>query len=137
MKWSSARAPSLEDIRDLAEAALARLPRIFTERLEGLAILVEEFPDDETLDALGLDSPFDLLGLYSGVDLTRKSVSDLPVGPDLIHLYRRPLLDAWCESAESLGAVVTHVLVHEIGHHFGLSDEAMAAIESQAGPEPG
>jgi len=134
MDWSLAQAPSLETIRALAEKALARLPAVFAQRLDGLAILVEEFPDDETLDAMEIESAFELLGLYRGIDLTSKSVSDVPAGPDLIHLYRRPLLDAWCEGTESLGALVTHVLVHEIGHHFGLSDEAMAAIEREAQP---
>lgn len=135
MDWSSAQAPSLEAIRILAEKALARLPSLFTQKLAGLAILIEEFPDDETLATMEIESPFDLLGLYRGIGLTNKSVSDLPAGPDLIHLYRRPILDAWCEGSESLGALVTHVLVHEIGHHFGLSDEAMDAIEREAQPD--
>jgi predicted Zn-dependent protease with MMP-like domain len=126
------RAPGLDDIRQLAERALAQLPLHFAEKLSGLAILVDEFPDDETLDALGFESPFDLLGLYRGVDLTRKSVGDLPAGPDLIHLYRRPILDAWSEGTETLGALVLNVLVHEIGHHFGLSDDAMEALETEA-----
>jgi len=88
--------------------------------------------DIRGLAALGLESPFDLLGLYRGVDLTHKSLSDPPDGPNLIHLYRRPLLDAWSEGDETLGGLVLHVLIHEIGHHFGLSDAAMEAIERES-----
>lgn len=136
MDWGRAFAPTLEDVRGLAEAAYDRLPEAFRERLTGLVILVEDFPDEETLDELGLDSPFDLLGLYRGVDLVHKSVSDQPLEPDMVVLYRRPLLDAWGEGEDDLGSLVTHVLVHEIGHHFGLSDDDMEAIE-QAARQPG
>jgi len=95
-------------------------------------IRVEDFPTEEVLDELKLESPFDLMGLYHGVSLDKKSVSDLPRGPDLVFLYRRPLLDVWAEGTETLGHLVTHVLVHEIGHHFGLSDRDMAGIEEAA-----
>src|SRR5262249_55890670 len=98
-----------------------------------LALLVDDFADDETLKSMGFESPFELLGLYHGVDLTRASLGDLPSGPSMVHLFRRPILDEWAEGEDSLGALVTHVLVHEIGHHFGLSDEAMEAIERSAG----
>src|SRR5262249_39832246 len=131
--WSTMQAPSLDDIRALAEAALTRLPAPFTQRFGALVILVEDFPDDETLGTMGLSSPFDLLGLYRGIDLTRASSGDLRTGPNMIHLYRRPLLDEWTAGEESLGDLVAHVLIHEIGHHFGLSDEAMEAIERSVG----
>lgn len=134
MDWSCAEAPSLETLQALAEAALLRLPEAFRSRFGSLVILVEEFPDDETLDAMGIDSPFELLGLYQGVDLTRAGGGDLLTQPNMVHLYRRPILDAWAEGEDTLGALVTHVLVHEIGHHFGLSDEAMEAIERSAEP---
>jgi len=130
--WSCAAPPDLEVLEALAEAALMRLPEAFRRRFGSLVILVEDFPDDETLAAMGLESPFDLLGLYQGVDLTRSGSGDLLTQPNMIHLYRRPILDAWAEGEDSLGAVVTHVLIHEIGHHFGLSDEAMEAIERAA-----
>ena len=130
--WSGVTPPSLEAIQALAEAALTRLPEMFRRRFGSLVILVEDFPDIETLSAMGLDSPFDLLGLYQGVDLTRSWSNDVMTQPNMIHLYRRPILDAWAEGEDSLGAVVTHVLIHEIGHHFGLSDEAMEAIERSA-----
>jgi predicted Zn-dependent protease with MMP-like domain len=125
------RPPSLADIEALAVGALAALPRHFKRHLGQVLIRVEEFPDDETGRAMGLDSPFDLLGLYRGVALPHKSVSDPRPEFDMIFLYRRPLLDYWCESGEDLGDVVRHVLIHEIGHHFGFSDEDMERIERE------
>jgi predicted Zn-dependent protease with MMP-like domain len=98
-----------------------------------VVIRVEDFARDEVLDELGIESPFDLMGLYQGVSLDRRSVMDLPREPDMVFLYRRSILDYWAEGNETLGHLVTHVLVHEIGHHFGLSDAAMQAIEEQAG----
>jgi predicted Zn-dependent protease with MMP-like domain len=95
-------------------------------------IRVEDFPDDETLEDMECETPFDLLGLYRGVDLSRKSVLDTPEDLDLVFLYRRPILDYWCEVGEDLTHVVRHVLIHEIGHHFGLSDDDMERIEAQA-----
>jgi predicted Zn-dependent protease with MMP-like domain len=135
MDWLGTYAPTLENMKRLAEAAYARLPEAFRARLDGLAILVEDFPDDETIDELGLETPFDLLGLYRGVELTRKSVSDVITVPDMVLLYRRPILDAWLEGEDALDELVTHVLVHEIGHHFGLSDEDMEALEATARPQ--
>ncbi len=93
-------------------------------------ISVEEFPDEETEEAMGLDSPFDILGLYRGVALPHKSVSDPRPNVDMIFLYRRPILDYWCETGEDLDRLVRHVLIHEIGHHFGFSDEDMERIEA-------
>jgi predicted Zn-dependent protease with MMP-like domain len=96
-------------------------------------IRIEDFPTDEVLEELGLESPFDLLGLFQGVSLDRRSVTD-PAGlPNLVYLYRRPILDYWADHDETLGHLVTHVLVHEIGHHFGLSDADMEHIEAAAG----
>jgi predicted Zn-dependent protease with MMP-like domain len=124
--------PSLADIETLAKRVLAELPRRFKRELGPLVIRVEEFPDEETETAMALDSPFDLLGLYRGVALPHRSVSDTPSNLDMIFLYRRPLLDYWCETGEDLADVVRHVLIHEIGHHFGFSDEDMERIERSA-----
>ena len=126
------RAPSLAEIEALAAHAFARLPRRFKRHLGKLAIRVEDFPDPETERAMGLDSPFDLLGLYRGVALPLKSVSDPRPDLDMIFLYRRPILDYWCETGEDLSEVVRHVLIHEIGHHFGFSDADMERIENSA-----
>ncbi|MGD1037499.1 MAG: metallopeptidase family protein [Roseiarcus sp.] len=130
---SAARAPSAADIDALAEAAFAQLPASFRRLCDGLVIQVVDFPDDETLDEMGAESDFDLLGLFRGRDLpNRPAVEPTGAMPNMIWLYRRPLLDFWCEGEETLGAVVAHVLIHEIGHHFGLSDADMAAIEAAA-----
>jgi predicted Zn-dependent protease with MMP-like domain len=127
------RAPTLDDIDALAEAAFARLPDSFRKRCEGLVIQVVDFPDDETLDEMGAESEFDLLGLFRGRGLAhRGAVEETCELPNMIFLYRRPLLDFWCEGEDTLAAVVTHVLVHEIGHHFGLSDADMEGIERAA-----
>ena len=115
----------------MAARALADLPRRFKDALGSVVIRVEEFPDEETERAMGLDSPFDLLGLYRGVALPHKSVGDPHPGIDMIYLYRRPILDYWCESGEDLFGIVRHVLIHEIGHHFGFSDEDMERIEGR------
>ena len=123
------RAPSLAEIEALAARALASLPRRFKRHLGPVVIRVEDFPDRETERAMELDSPFDLLGLYRGVALPHKSVSDPRAELDMIFLYRRPILDYWCESGEDLFEVVRHVLIHEIGHHFGFSDSDMDRIE--------
>jgi predicted Zn-dependent protease with MMP-like domain len=124
--------PSLEDLEAIAETAYAGIPRALTKHVDHVVIRVVEFPDEETMDEMGLESEFDLLGLYRGVDLSRKSVSDVVMDVDMIFLYRRPLLDYWCETGEDLTHLVRHVLIHEIGHHFGLSDEDMERIEAEA-----
>ncbi|MGH7126630.1 MAG: metallopeptidase family protein [Stellaceae bacterium] len=121
--------PSLAEIEELARNALGTIPHRLKRHLGSVAIRVEEFPDEETEQAMELDSPFDILGLYRGVDLPHKSVSDPRPQLDMIFLYRRPILDYWCETGEDLGHVVRHVLIHEIGHHFGFSDEDMERIE--------
>ena len=130
--WRHRNAPTLVEFEELAELAWRQLPAEFRAMCGDVLIRIEDFPTEEVLDALKLESPFDLMGLYHGVSLDQKSVSDLPRGPDMVFLYRRPLLDVWAEGTETLGHLVTHVLVHEIGHHFGLSDRDMAGIEEAA-----
>ena len=124
-------APTVEQIEALAEKALLTIPASLRQHVTNLLIRVDDFPDDETVVEMGLESPFDLLGLYRGVSLDRKSVQDSGAEPDMVFLYRRPLLDYWCETGESLAHLVRHVLIHEIGHHFGFSDAEMDAIEAQ------
>jgi len=130
--WAAREAPSLGGIEAIAQTAYRQLPARFRKLTGEILIRVEDFPTDDVLDSLGIESPFDLLGLYSGVDLARKSVTDVSALPDMVFLYRRPILDYWAEHEETLGAIVTHVLVHEIGHHFGLSDADMERIEQDA-----
>ena len=126
-----ASAPTLDDIQAIASEALATIPDALARHVADVAIHVVDFPDDETLEALELESPFDLLGLYQGISLDQKSVADSLTDIDLIFLYRRPLLDYWCETGDDLYHVVRHVLIHEIGHHFGFSDDDMEAIEAR------
>ncbi|WP_339333920.1 metallopeptidase family protein [uncultured Maricaulis sp.] len=122
--------PSLEDFETLAVSAYESLPAQMRRLCEGLEIFVSDFADAETLAAVGLSDPFELTGVYIGVDLSQKSVSDPSPEPDRVILFRRPILDEWADhGAITLGELVTHVLVHEIGHHFGLSDEDMHRIE--------
>jgi predicted Zn-dependent protease with MMP-like domain len=123
------QAPSREDIEALAQRALAAIPRRLRRHIGPLVIRVEDFPDRATEAAMRLDSPFDLLGLYRGVALPHKSVSDPRPHIDMIFLYREPILDYCRATGERLARVVRHVLIHEIGHHFGFSDEDMARIE--------
>ena len=127
------QAPTLAEFEDLAARAFSALPDEFRALCEGLVIRVEDFADDETLDEMQIDNEFELMGLFRGRGLPQRG-SGYETGemPNMIWLYRRPILDYWCEHPETLGAVVTHVLVHEIGHHFGFSDEDMEAIEGRA-----
>ncbi len=124
--------PTLAEMEAVAREAYAGVPKELRRFVRDVVIRVEDFPDDETLEELECESPFDLLGLYRGVDLASKSVLDTPQDVDMIHLYRRPILDYWCESGEDLTHLVRHVLIHEIGHHFGLSDDDMERIEESA-----
>ena len=124
--------PSAADIEALAHAAYESLPEAFRAQTGDVVIQVAEFPDAETMAALGVENEFELLGLYRGVSLDQRSVLDAPEDIDIIFLYRRPILDYWCETGDTLAAIVRNVLVHEIGHHFGLSDADMAAIENGA-----
>jgi predicted Zn-dependent protease with MMP-like domain len=131
--WPRAAAPSLADFERLAEAAYAELPENFRALCEGLVIRIEDFADDEVLDHLGADSEFDVLGLFRGRGLAQgEAFGRSGQLPNMVWLYRRPILDYWAEHDETLGAIVRHVLVHEIGHHFGLSDDDMARIEAGA-----
>ena len=124
--------PTLADLEAVAREAFAGIPRELRRHVNDVVIRVEDYPDDDTLEEMECETPFDLLGLYRGVDLSRKSVLDTPEDLDRIYLYRRPILDYWCEVGEDLTHVVRHVLIHEIGHHFGLSDDDMERIEAQA-----
>jgi len=124
--------PTLADVEAVAREAFAGIPPELRGYARSVVIRVEDFPDDDTLEELECETPFDLLGLYKGVNLARKSLADVRQGLDMIFLYRRPILDYWCESGEDLTHVVRHVLIHEIGHHFGLSDDDMERIEAQA-----
>ncbi len=129
----SGLAPSLDDMAALAEAAFDRLPAQFRQMTGHVLIRVDDFPDQETLDALEIQDPFDLTGLYHGVDLAHRSVLDPETQPSMVLLYRRPILDEWAARGDvSLEELVSHVLVHEIGHHFGLSDDQIEAIEAAA-----
>jgi len=128
------KAPSLEELEALADAAYAALPSRFTRLCEGLVIRVEEFPDDDVLEEMDAETEFDLLGLFRGQGLTQGAhLAGTGDTPNMIWLYRRPILDYWAEGEDTLGEIVTHVLVHEIGHHFGLSDADMEEIEKRAG----
>jgi predicted Zn-dependent protease with MMP-like domain len=123
--------PSSADIERLAQQALDTIPPELKAYLGPVVLRVEEFPDEETEAEMGLDSPFDILGLYRGVALPHKSVSDPRPHIDMIFLYRQPILDYWIETGENLDTIVRHVLIHEIGHHFGFSDDDMARIERE------
>ena len=131
--WAELLAPSLEVFEVLGRRAFDALPETFRALTGEVTIAVAEFPEDEVLEELDIDSPFDLLGLFHGTGLAHASaVPETGAMPNRIWLYRRPILDYWAEHEETLGAIVTHVLIHEIGHHFGLSDEDMAAVEAAA-----
>jgi predicted Zn-dependent protease with MMP-like domain len=127
-------APSAADMEALARAALARIPEPFAGYLADVVLVIEDFADEQTLRDMGMEDPFELTGLYSGRPVGEKDgfMGELPQ-PDTIHLYRRPLLDEWVETGVSLEALVTHVVVHEVGHHFGLSDDDMHALEDSVG----
>ncbi len=125
--------PDLHAIEAIARATLNALPEAFRRHLGAVVLRIEDFADDETLDEMGVEDPFDLSGLYSGRPVGTKSVDDTAALPDMIQLFRRPLLDEWAETGVSLEALVAHVLIHEVGHHFGLSDADMLALEAAAG----
>ena len=128
--WSALKAPSLAEMETMAHEIFERLPRRFRDLCAGVIVRVDDFPTDEVLDEMEAASEFDLLGLFQGTGLPLQSHNDIARLPNMIWLYRRPILDYWAEHDETLGHVVRHVLIHEIGHHFGLSDDDMAAIEA-------
>ena len=130
MSATGTLAPSLADIEAMAQAAVERLPDLFRDHLASTLLRVEDFPDADVIAEMGLETEFDILGLYQGRHVGMKG--DEPTGalPDVIFLYRRPLLDEWADGGDSLEHLVTHVLVHEVGHHFGLSDADMDRIEA-------
>lgn len=128
--------PTLEDLEALARKGMKTIPDDLRARTDGVVFVVEEFPSDDVCRDMELDSPFDLLGLYSGLPFGQKQLGAQPEDVDMIFLYRRPILDHWCETGEDLEHIVTHVLVHEIGHHFGLSDEDMERIENTPRTDP-
>ncbi len=130
LAWRPVKAPSLAELEVLAGDVFLRLPRRFRELCSDVVIQVDDFPSDEVLDHMDAESEFDLLGLFQGVGLPFRAESAPVQMPNMIWLYRRPILDYWAEHDETLGAIVRHVLVHEIGHHFGLSDADMEAIEA-------
>ena len=131
--WRGTSAPSLAQFEVLAIAAFRRLPDNFRALCADLVIRIDDFATDEVLDHLGAKSEFDVLGLFQGVGLPFRSNDDVARLPNMVWLYRRPILDYWAEHEETLGHIVRHVLIHEIGHHFGLSDDDMEAIEAAAG----
>jgi predicted Zn-dependent protease with MMP-like domain len=132
LAWRPVKAPSLEEFEVMAVEAFRRLPDEFRALCEGVVVRVDDFPAEDVLEELGAETEFDLLGLFQGIGLPFRSESAPTQMPNMIWLYRRPILDYWAEHDESLGAIITHVLVHEIGHHFGLSDDDMRRIEANA-----
>ena len=130
MSWRAVRALSLDDMEAIAADAFRRLPENFRALCEGVIIRVEDFPTADVVTEMKLESEFDILGLFQGVGLPFRSESSPMQMPNMVWLYRRPILDYWAEHEEALGTIITHVLVHEIGHHFGLSDDDMEAIEA-------
>jgi predicted Zn-dependent protease with MMP-like domain len=121
--------PSADEMEAIARRALEALPEPFAGHLRDVVLLVEDFADEPTLAAMGIEEPFDLTGIYEGIPITERSVEHSGTLPDRIRLFRRPILDEWAGGEDSLEHLVAHVLVHEVGHHFGLSDEDMHRLE--------
>jgi predicted Zn-dependent protease with MMP-like domain len=132
LSWRPLKAPSLLEFEVIATEAFRRLPAGFRARCDGVVVHVEDHATDEVLDAMGIASELDLMGLFQGVGLPFQSESAPAQMPNMIWLYRVPILLYWAEHDETLGAIITHVLVHEIGHHFGLSDDDIDGIERAA-----
>lgn len=131
-QWMNTQAPSLEDFEWLAADAWNKLPVEFREMANDILIRVEDFATPEVLASLDIADPFELTGMYQGVSLNRQSLMDVAREPEMVFLYRRAILDEWASGKEELGHLIAHVLIHEIGHHFGFSDDDMAAMEDQA-----
>jgi predicted Zn-dependent protease with MMP-like domain len=132
LAWRPVKAPSLAELEVLAGEVFRALPKDFRELCADLVIQVDDFPSEEVLTEMQAETEFDLLGLFQGIGLPFRAESAAVQMPNMIWLYRRPILDYWAEHDETLGAIVQHVLVHEIGHHFGLSDADMEALEQAA-----
>lgn len=130
--WADRHAPSLQEFESLAREAYARLPEEFRALSADVLITISDFPTDEIVEDMALDTPFDLLGLFEGEGIGQRFSVRTGDMPNVISLYRRPILDYWAENDETLGDIITHVLIHEIGHHFGLSDDDMERIEATA-----
>ena len=124
--------PSADEMEAIARRVLDSLPEPFAESLRDVVLLIEDFADEETLAAMDIEDPFDLTGIYEGIPVTERSVEHSGTLPDRVRLFRRPILDEWTDGDDTLEHLVAHVMVHEIGHHFGLSDEAMHALEEAA-----
>ena len=125
-------APDADRIEAIARATIAKLPAEFARHLGDVVLKIEDFADDDILAEMGIENPFELTGLYTGLPVGSKSVDHSGTMPDMIHLYRRAILDEWADTGVTLEALVAHVMIHEIGHHFGLSDEDMHALEEMA-----
>lgn len=125
--------PSEEEIEAIARATLRGLPEPFAQSIGEIVLIVQDFADEATLRQMGVDDPFDLSGLYEGIPLTERSVEQSGTMPERIFLYRRPIIDEWVDGGETLEHLVAHVLIHEVGHHFGLSDDDIHALEDSAG----
>ena len=131
--WFARAAPGLDDFVEVAEAAFGRLPAQFRQLVGDVVFHVQEFADEEVLESLGIKDPFELTGLYDGIDLADRTIGDPPASQSRVYLFRRPILDEWAERGDvPLAELIEHVLIHEIGHHFGLSDEEIEAIEAAA-----
>ena len=130
--WRDRHSPSISTFESLAMEAYSHLPDEFRSLTGDLIILIEDFPDDEVFEDMALETPFDLLGLFEGRGISERFTAQTGDMPNKIRLYRRPIIDYWAENDETLGDIITHVLIHEIGHHFGLSDEDMERIEESA-----
>jgi predicted Zn-dependent protease with MMP-like domain len=129
MNWNDASAPSIDEIDHLARKAFATLPEEFRALTGDVVFMVQDFPDPDVMQDMDLDSEFEIMGLFQGPDLADREGGSNAPQQTMIFLYRRPILDYWAEEGETLGHIVRHVLIHEIGHHFGLSDEDMEGIE--------
>lgn len=128
--WTGRRAPSADELAELAEQAATLIPAPLRDHLNGIVFQIRDFPDDDMLAEFGIEDPFELLGLYQGLSLAGQDSGAVANGPDMVFLFRRPILDYWAGSEETLDHLIRHVLIHEIGHHFGLSDEDMERIEA-------
>ncbi len=130
-EWATRLSPSLDEVESIAIEALAHLPQEFRTLCGDIIVQISDFPDEQIVEDMGLETPFDLLGLFEGVGIGERFSLQTGDRPNRITLFRRAILDYWAEHEETLGDIITHVLIHEIGHHFGLSDEDMENLEAQ------